>query len=115
LKGKEVKGVKDTYLLKALTALNSLERAGFVFTTDGHALRWRGPSGALTSADRESLRLYKPGILEVLTARRTFDAGGAYDPGQATAAARREFRRGEITSAQRDFRLGYADGEVSHD
>jgi hypothetical protein len=104
-------------LLAALTA------RGVLLASNGDRIQFEAPAGVLTDSDRHELKRLKPEILALLEKpctppARTFDAGAAYDPDQATAAAWRDFRRGKIDEATRDCRLGYADpdGEVSsHD
>ncbi len=120
--------------MTAPALLDALAARGVVARVEAGDLKLR-PARSLDAEMLAAVRANKADLMTLLTAPQAPGAppsglvhisvaigewydgilcGDAYDPRQATAAAWRDFRRGDIDEAQRDFRLKYAESEVSH-
>ena len=75
----EFRDVKDDDGLEesALTLYLKLTEHGFVFSADGEKLRWRGPTGVLTDAERAAIPILKAFLLKLTSG---FCVRASYDP-----------------------------------
>jgi hypothetical protein len=106
--------------MNASQLLCELEARGATVAPSGDSLDIEAPRGVLTPKVLAAVKEQKQALLQVLAALGatpknppastcSFDVGRAYQPFRAVAHARKLFRLGKISEAQRDILINHSE------